>query len=87
MPVVFPSKTPERIWTASASLRGVEMALCPGLRRSKNAWISEGVRVNPAGHPSMTTPSASPWDSPKVVIENKVPKVDPAIGIILIFSV
>ena len=63
------------------------MALCPGLRRSKNAWISKGVRVNPAGHPSMTTPSASPWDSPKVVIENKVPKVDPAIGIILIFSV
>lgn len=30
----------------------------------------------PAGHPSTTTPSAGPWDSPHVVIVNKVPKVD-----------
>ena len=37
VPVVFPSKTPDKNSTRSSSLRGVTMSLCPGLRRSSSA--------------------------------------------------
>ena len=33
----------------------------------------------PAGHPSITTPTPGPWDSPQVVTRNKVPNVEPLI--------
>ena len=44
-------------------------------------------RERPAGQPSMTTPRALPWDSPQVVILNRVPIVEPAITIPLNFQI
>ena len=52
----------------------------PGLRRSKNFWISSSQRLSPAGQPSTTTPMPLPWDSPHVVIRNKLPNDEPAIN-------
>lgn len=78
-PVVFPSNIPERKRTSSGSLRWVTIADCPGFRdpfQTESAFKSIEI---PAGHPSITPPSASPWDSPKVLNLNRVPKEFPAI--------
>ena len=80
VPVVRPSNTPDKISTESSSLRGVVNLDCPGFLRFKNFWISSSQRESPAGHPSTTTPTPFPWDSPQVVILNIFPNVDPAIG-------
>src|SRR5699024_2329281 len=77
VPVVFPSNTPERISTESLSMRLVVYLLCPGLRLSRNACISFSVSGSPAGQPSITTPTAAPWDSPHVVIRNILPNDEP----------
>ena len=55
--------------------------LWPGLRRSRNFWISSSERESPAGQPSMTAPRAFPWDSPHVVTVKCEPKLDLFISI------
>ncbi len=75
IPVVFPSKTPDRISTWSGSARAEVIGLVPGLLRSSSGWISETESGSPAGHPSITTPIAGPWLSPNVVMRNDRPKV------------
>src|SRR3954467_10484560 len=47
---------------------------CPGRRRSNSNWISSSEIGTRGGHPSITTPTAPPCDSPQVVIRNSVPK-------------
>src|SRR3989338_6653529 len=79
VPVVLPSKYPERIFILSASFRGVVILLWPGRRLSSATCISSSVISIPGGQPSTTTPTAPPWDSPKVVILNNCPKLFPAI--------
>ena len=79
VPVVLPSNTPERISTTSPSCRAVVNLLCPGFLLFKYAWISASSRGRPAGHPSTTTPTPFPWDSPQADTLNIVPNVDPAI--------
>ncbi len=64
----------------SGSRRWVVMALWPGRRRSSSAWISATASGIRGGQPSTTTPTAGPWDSPKVVMRNSVPKVFPGIN-------
>ena len=39
----------------------------------------EANRKISTGHPSITTPTPGPWDSPQVVTRNKVPNVEPLI--------
>lgn len=46
----------------------------------KCLYIISGER-NPGGTSVYDAPRAGPWDSPQVVILNKVPKVDPAISV------
>jgi hypothetical protein len=41
--------------------------------------MSASLKAMPGGQPSMTQPMAGPWDSPKLVTANKVPKVFPLI--------
>ena len=77
VPVVLPSNTPDKILALSPSLRCVVNFDCPGLRLSRKIWISSSERGRPEGHPSTTTPTALPWDSPHVVILNRLPMLDP----------
>src|SRR4030042_6427746 len=67
VPVVFPSKTPERILTRSLSFRGLVPNPWPGFLLSISLWRSSSESSNLGGQPSMTTPRALPWDSPHVV--------------------
>ncbi len=85
MPVVFPSKTPDNIWTVSSSLRAVVTAEVPGFLRSRKGWMSSSDKGSPAGQPSMTAPSAGPWDSPQVVTVKCLPNVEPAMLFIISF--
>jgi hypothetical protein len=71
VPVVTPSKVPDRIWTVSDSLRWVTKRDWPGLRLSSQIWISASVSAMPGGQPSTTQPMAGPWLSPQVVTRNK----------------
>ncbi len=75
MPVVRPSKVPERISTWSASCRWVVNLFCPGRRASSHGWISPSLSAIPGGQPSTTQPSAGPWLSPQVVTRNRWPKL------------
>ncbi len=78
VPVVMPSfVTPDRISTASASLRGVVMRDWPGRRRSRSVCISSRVSFMRGGQPSSVTPTPPPWDSPQVEMRNMRPKVLP----------
>ena len=70
--MVLPSNTPERISTTSPSCRAVVNLLCPGFLLFKYAWISASSRGRPAGHPSTTTPTPFPWDSPQADTLNTV---------------
>ena len=79
MPVVFPSKIPERISTLSDSFLCVVKREEPGFRRSRKDWMSISFKARPAGQPSTTTPIPEPWDSPQVVILNIFPNVEPDI--------
>src|SRR5690606_39359095 len=79
-PVVTPSYTPERISARSRSLRGVVTLLWPTRRRSSSCWISSTVSGRPPGTPSITTPSAGPWDSPQVVSLKIFPKLLPIVA-------
>ena len=81
VPVVLPSKTPDRICTRSASLRAVVMADCPGFLLSRYTWIISSLISMPAGKPSRTAPRAGPWDSPHVVSCSILPIVEPAIAL------
>ena len=78
-PVVFPSKIPESISTASSSFLCVTYFEVPGFLLSKSICKSFSSRFNPGGHPSTTPPIAGPCDSPKEVRENNCPKVLPDI--------
>src|SRR5215471_17540112 len=77
VPSVRPSCMPDRISTWSASRRWVVIALWPGRRRSSSRWISSTPSGRRGGQPSMTTPTAAPCDSPKVVMRNALPKLFP----------
>src|SRR5215469_1056053 len=77
VPVVRPSNTPERIFTASASCRCEVWREVPVRRRSTSFWMSLAESSMPGGQPSTMQPSAAPWLSPKVVTENSRPKVLP----------
>src|SRR5499427_9910773 len=79
VPSVNPSCMPDRISTWSVSRRWVVIALWPGRRRSSSRWISSTVTATRGGQPSMTTPTAGPCDSPKVVTRNELPKLLPGI--------
>src|SRR3990167_9086065 len=69
----------------SASFRGVVILLWPGRLLSIAICISSSVISIPGGHPSTTTPTAPPCDSPKVVMRNNCPNEFPAIGVIITF--
>ena len=83
VPVVFPSKTPERISAESDSFRLVVYLLCPGFLLSRKLWMSSSEIGMPAGQPSITTPIPGPWDSPHVVMRNIEPKDEPLIDKLL----
>ena len=46
----------------------------PGERARRAGRRSSSDKGSPAGQPSMTTPTAGPWDSPQVVMVKMVPK-------------
>jgi hypothetical protein len=73
VPSVSPPFTPERIFTVSASLRGVTISLWPGRRRSSSRCTSASQSGMPGGQPSMTRPTETPWLSPQVDTRNKDP--------------
>src|SRR5262245_35896624 len=75
VPVVTPSNTPERIFTASGSRLWVVYLEVPGLRFSSHTWMSASDNGRRGGTPSTTQPIAGPWLSPKVVKRKSVPKV------------
>src|SRR5690242_6737269 len=79
VPVVRPSNTPDRIFTASSSRRCVTKRDWPGLRRSRSFWMSPSAISRPGGQPSTTQPMAGPWLSPKLVTQNSLPSVLPDI--------
>jgi len=80
VPVVRPSKTPDRISTVSVSRRWVTWRDVPGLRRSRSCWMSATASSNPGGQPSTTQPIAGPCDSPNEVTQKSLPKVLPDIA-------
>ena len=57
-------------------LTGVVSLLWPGLLLFNCGCMSASVRGRLGGTPSTMTPTPFPWDSPKVVIRNTVPKED-----------
>src|SRR6185503_12010081 len=73
VPVVRPSKTPDRIFTTSPSLRWLTNCEVPVRRRSTSGWMSSSESARPGGHPSTMQPSAGPWLSPNVVTVNNLP--------------
>jgi hypothetical protein len=77
VPVVWPSNTPDRISTWSASWRWVTWRLVPGRRRSRSGWMSLTDSAMPGGQPSITQPMAGPCDSPKLVTAKILPRVLP----------
>src|SRR6266508_1876525 len=77
VPSVWPSKTPDRIFTVSVSFRWVTRALWPGARRSRSGWMSASDSGRRGGQPSTTAPMAAPCDSPHVVTRNRRPQVLP----------
>jgi len=79
VPVVIPSNTPDMIMALSGSFRLVLADELPGFLRSIMGWIMVSSRGIRGGHPSMTTPTPFPWDSPQVVILKNFPNVFPGI--------
>src|SRR5262249_29586167 len=77
VPVVRPSKTPERIRTWSPSRRWLTKWEVPVRRRSTSACRSDSARAIPGGQPSTIQPMAGPWLSPNVVTVNSLPIVLP----------
>src|SRR5690606_37042066 len=59
----------------SPSWRWVTRRLWPGRRRSRSRCTSVTSRPSRGGQPSTTTPTAGPWDSPKVERRKTVPKL------------
>ncbi len=78
-----PSNTPERISARSDSRLAVVTALCPGRRRSRSRCTSASDRASPGGTPSITTPTAGPWLSPKVEMTKNSPKQLPGTALSL----
>src|SRR5580704_9946283 len=81
VPVVSPSNTPDRIFTASASWRWEVWREVPVRRRSTSGWMSASDSSMSGGQPSTMQPSASPWLSPKLVTLKSLPKVLPDTGL------
>src|SRR5215468_895673 len=75
VPVVWPSKMPDRIFTRSDSRRWVVKRDWPGRRRSSQGWMSASDRGMRGGTPSTTQPMAGPWLSPQVVKRKRWPKL------------
>jgi hypothetical protein len=79
VPVVLPSKIPEKKVTSSGSFLCVTIEDWPGFLRSKSFCISSKSIWIPEGHPSITPPIDGPCDYPKVVSLNSDPKILPDI--------
>src|SRR5215469_10370789 len=77
VPVVRPSKTPERMRTWSPSRRWLTKCEVPVRRRSTSCCRSASLSSSPGGQPSTMHPSAGPWLSPKVVTVKSLPMVLP----------
>ena len=77
VPVVRPSKTPERMRTWSPSRRWLTNCEVPVRRRSTSCCRSASLSSSPGGQPSTMHPSAGPWLSPKVVTVNNLPMLLP----------
>src|SRR3954447_5044921 len=73
VPVVLPSNTPERMRTASGSLRWLTKCEVPVRRRFTSPCRSLSDSSSPGGQPSTMQPSAGPWLSPKVVTVKSLP--------------
>lgn len=73
-PVVLPLNNPVLMPGISSSLRGV-VPFAPGLRLSMSVLKSSIANGNPAGQPSMVSPTHSPCDSPKICRRNMRPKL------------
>ena len=73
-PVAFPLNAPLNILNSSFSLRGVSAA-DEGLRRERSSPIFSSETSIPGASPSMTTPTAGPWLSPKRVTQTLCPNV------------
>ena len=84
VPVVLPSKTPDRMRTVSGSRRWLVNCEVPGRRRSTSACRSACASAKPGGQPSTTQPNAGPWLSPKLVTVKILPKLLPATRILQI---
>src|SRR5579863_4997313 len=82
VPVVRPSKTPERMRTWSASRRWLTKCDVPVRRRSTSCCRSASVSSSPGGQPSTMHPSAGPWLSPKVVTVKSLPMVLPDMALV-----
>ena len=53
----------------------MDQNVCPGFLLFSSNWISSILRAILGGHPSITQPIATPWDSPQVVKRNNLPNV------------
>src|SRR5688572_12678713 len=82
VPVVFPSNTPDRIFTTSPSRRWLTNCEVPVRRRSTSSWMSPSPRGRPGGQPSTMQPSAGPWLSPNVVTVKSRPMELPDIQLL-----
>ena len=74
-PVVLSLKTPDKKMGRSSSLRGVVPFCTPPFLLSMSVTKSSAFKRMPAGHPSITTPTDGPCDSPKMFILKMVPKL------------
>ena len=74
-PKVLPSNTPDSISALSFSFLCVVISLCPGFLLFNSNCMSSFEILIPGGHPSIVTPTASPCDSPQVVILYDFPNV------------
>ena len=83
VPVDLPSNTPDRIFTASGSLRWVVFLFCPGRRLSSQTCSISGLISTFGGQPSTVAPKAGPWLSPQVVTRKRWPKLFMDIGLLL----
>jgi hypothetical protein len=75
VPVVRPSKVPDRNRTVSGSRRCVVKRDWPGRRRSSQGWIMLSSSGRPGGQPSTSAPIAGPWLSPQVEKRSRRPKL------------
>src|SRR5437868_15082824 len=74
------------MWGISSSLLGV-VPFVPPFLLSRSAIKSSTLNGNPAGQPSMVTPTHSPCDSPKICTRNMRPKLFMRQGVLCLLKV